>query len=93
VLKVSGIDFLRVLLQIWLESAMASGPGLSLRIGATLGVAVFVFLVIQFTFAGKYFIWPSFTLVSFLCGFPFAYCCVFTGGTSIKQIDIYRKTN
>jgi hypothetical protein len=39
---------------MWLESAMLSGPGPSLRIGAVIGVVVF--LIIHFTDAGKYFV-------------------------------------
>ena len=41
------------LLQTWVESAMLSGPGPSLRIGAIIGVVVF--FIIHFTNAGKCF--------------------------------------
>jgi hypothetical protein len=38
------------LLQTWVESAMLPGPGPSLRIGAIIGVVVFI---VHFTNAGK----------------------------------------
>jgi hypothetical protein len=51
-------------LQISMQSAMALGPGLSLRIGATVGVVV-VFILIQFVGAGK--CWPYLCFFLFPC--------------------------